>query len=110
MEILHLTLNKEWFDLIACGKKIFEYREYKKHWISRLIDNGTKNFDEVHFRNGYGSDKPFMRVKFIGMGILNGINIKPENSEPIDSNKKYFVIGLGEILETANLSPAGKAN
>jgi len=99
---LKLTLTKEWFDLIAKGEKVFEYREYKPHWISRLIKNGIKNFNEVHFTNGYGKHRPFMRVKFIGAGILNGANIKPENGEPIDNDKIYFVIGLGEILETKN--------
>ena len=102
---LKLTLKKEWFDLIASGEKIFEYREYKKHWISRLIEKkgGTKNFSEVHFTNGYGNDRPFMRCKFLGMGIIKGENCKPDNNEPIDNEMNYFVIGLGEILEISNV-------
>lgn len=28
MEILHLTLKKKWFDLIASGSKTIEYRDF----------------------------------------------------------------------------------
>jgi len=101
--ILRLTLKKEWFDLIKNGKKKFEYREYKQHWISRLLKDGTRNFKEVHFINGYGKHMPSMRVEFTGMQILEGRNIEAENSEPVDVKKKYFVIGLGEILEIRNV-------
>lgn len=56
--ILHLTLMKKWFDLIAAGKKKIEYREIKPYWIKRL----SKDYDEIHFKNGYNKDCPFMRV------------------------------------------------
>jgi hypothetical protein len=100
---LKLTLKREWFDLIASGEKRFEYREYKDHWISRLINKGAcRSFDEVHFTNGYGSHGPFMRCEFKGTSIIQGCHVTPNNSEPIDSEKMYFVIGLGRVLETKN--------
>lgn len=37
-KILHLTLKKKWFDMIASGEKKEEYREIKPHWASRLLD------------------------------------------------------------------------
>lgn len=37
-KVLHLTLKKKWFDMIASGQKKEEYREIKQHWASRLID------------------------------------------------------------------------
>ena len=102
---LSLTLKKEWFDLIASGNKTFEYREYKPHWISRLLEDKSKrkSFKEVHFTNGYGKDKPFLRCEFIGMGIIKGKHCEPKNNEPIDDNKEYFVIALGDILEIRNV-------
>src|SRR6478609_2178429 len=39
MKILHLTLKKKWFDMIASGEKKEEYRELKPYWAKRLIDS-----------------------------------------------------------------------
>jgi hypothetical protein len=88
MNNLQLTLHKEWFDVIASGVKKEEYRENKPYWQLRLPG---KSYDEVHFRNGYGRDKPFMRVKCLGIVL--------------DKAKNHFVIKLGEILEIKNYSP-----
>lgn len=38
MKILHLTLKKKWFDLIASGEKKEEYREIKDYWARRFLD------------------------------------------------------------------------
>lgn len=88
MRILHLTLKKKWFDLIASGEKKIEYREIKPYWTKRLY---AKCFDEIHFRNGYAKDSPFMRVEFLGSdanGKFEGL--------------KCYRIYLGEILELRN--------
>jgi hypothetical protein len=92
MAILKLTLKRQWFDEIAAGKKKTEYREIKPHWNQRLLIPGGefKTFDEVHFRNGYDSRKPFMRVKW------EGCNLGIEEGEPC------YCIALGEILEVRN--------
>lgn len=100
---LKLTLNKKWFDLIAKGEKVWEYREYKPYWRSRLLKNGTRNFNEVHFTNGYGKHRPFVRCEFLGMAIIGGGYCNPGNGETIDKSKKYFVIALGKVLETKNV-------
>lgn len=103
MRILQLTLKKQWFDLIASGKKVFEYREYKPHWMSRLLEkSGTRVYDEVRFTNGYGRHRPFIRSEFIGIAIIDGGHCKPDNGEPLKAGQKYFVIGLGEVLEVGN--------
>jgi len=101
--ILNLTLKKEWFDLIKKGIKKVEYREYKPYWIKRFVKNGYKNFDEIHFTNGYGRKMPFISVDFVGISVVCGDVCNQKNNEPIDVNKKYFVINLGEILETRNI-------
>ena len=103
MRILQLTLKKKWFDLIATGEKKFEYREYKRHWMSRLLGkSGIRNYDEIRFTNGYGKDKPFVRVEFEGAAIITGKHCSPDNGEPLETEQKYFVIGLGEVLEIGN--------
>lgn len=91
MKILHLTLHKKWFDEIASGNKVFEYREIKPYWTKRLKSNGQfKKFDEIHFTNGYGKDKPFMCVQCLGLtyGTFEG--------------RTVYAIGLGKILEIRN--------
>jgi len=84
-QALAMTLKREWFDLILEGKKKTEYRENKEFWRKRLI--GIK-YKEVHFRNGYTMDAPFMRVEFRGVRV-NG-------------KKGDFAIRLGRIIEVKN--------
>ncbi len=91
MKILHLTLKKKWFDLIASGEKTEEYREAKPYWTKRLETKfDYKKFDQIHFKNGYGKKVPFMRVVFIYTceRRINGINT--------------YVLTLGKILEIRN--------
>jgi len=98
MQILHLTLKKKWFDLIASGQKNVEYREYKPYWEKRLVG---KEFQEVHFRNGYRKESPFMRIECLGIihvlpGTGGGLfNLKHGE----DVNGWQFAIHLGKLLE-----------
>jgi hypothetical protein len=48
-KVLHLTLEREWFDQIAKGIKRNEYREY------------------ILFRNGYAANAPEMLVEYRGL-------------------------------------------
>ena len=63
--ILHLSLEREWFDDIALGVKRFELRKHKPYWTKRLEG---RDFDVVKFRNGYASDAPEMIVEYRGLG------------------------------------------
>lgn len=97
-KILHLTLKKKWFDLIACGKKEYEYREDKPYWQKRLMDKDgfAIEFDEIHFRNGYGKNAPFMRVEWKGLRSV-------DEGWPTDHQEELWKdtlgIVLGEVLE-----------
>ena len=104
--ILHLTLKKKWFDLIASGDKIIEYREAKYHWEVRLTINGDldwRRYDVVKFKNGYNIGCPEMTVKlrFIDKFRKSSEHI-PKNGEPLINTMEYFRIHLGEILEIKN--------
>lgn len=92
--ILHLTLKKKWFDLIAIGKKKIEYRAYKPHWHKRI--GQVSWFDEIHFRNGYSKTSPFMRVKFKGRTL------------DWFENDLCYALHLGKILEIKNYNGATK--
>lgn len=101
MKILHLTLKKKWFDLIACGDKKIEYREAKLYWQRRLIKSVgiaviMHQFDEIHFKNGYHKNAPFMRVKH------RYTDIKEVKFPDCHDKTLCFLIHLGEILEVCN--------
>lgn len=65
MKTLKLTLKRRWFDMIASGQKLEEYREIKPWILSRLQG---KTYDAVEFSNGYGAHVPKVTVKFLGWG------------------------------------------
>ncbi len=100
MKILHLTLNKKWFDMIASGEKKEEYREIKPYWVSRLQAWGNaydecRDFNAIQFKNGYSKDAPTMLFESKGIEIGEG---KEEwGAEP---NKEYYVIKLGKKLNS----------
>ena len=86
--ILHLTLIKRYFDVIADGKKRREWRAKKPYWTKRLFKDGKpRKFDEVHFTNGYGRDRPFMRVEWRGLDL---------------GCDDYYMVILGDLLEIRN--------
>lgn len=109
MRVLHLTLKKKWWDMIASGEKKEEYREVKEYWISRLYDHDIvsrnnvasykkpttkREFDIVEFKNGYRKTAPTVRLYCEGIEIRSGR--KEWGAEP---GKEYFVIKLGEIIK-----------
>jgi len=96
MRILHLTLKKKWFDLIASGKKTMEYREAKQYWRNRLLDGeDPKNFDVVRFKNGYG-DVSTMDVQFKGIFFTGPEWCTPKHGEVLTGDT--IVIKLGKVL------------
>lgn len=93
MKALHLTLKKKWFDLILSGDKKIEYRDYKPYWTTRLEN---KEYDYIHFVNGYGKDRPWMDVKIVC--ILRSLKT---------SKDRKYEIHLGKILDCGNLKIIG---
>jgi hypothetical protein len=124
MKMLKLTLKKQYFDQIISGEKLEEYREVKKHWISRLITNKftardyknennivdlifqnkehySKNriepFDFVEFTNGYSVNSPKVTLEFKGIEIRTG-----NPNWGAEKDKLYFVIKLGKVISRLN--------
>lgn len=98
-KVLHLTVKKKWFDMIASGEKKEEYRDYKDYWHNRLkyLRDGNwhfKNYDFVEFRNGYKKDAPKVTVKFLW--CLHWVGKEEWGAE---KGKWYYVIKLGEIIK-----------
>lgn len=99
---LHLTLTKRWFDMILSGEKPEEYREIKPYWIKRLMaDAGTfKDFSFVVFKNGYSKNARTMKLEWLGTSIGKPA-FKWYGSQ---TDKDVFIISLGRILETENIT------
>ena len=97
MQILHLTLKKKWFDLIAAGEKKFEYREDKPYWQKRLLndDDTPKHFDIIRFKNGYG-DVQTMDVEYNSISFTGPEWWLPSNGEVLTGDT--IVIWLGKVL------------
>jgi len=96
VKVLHLTLKKKWFDLIASGVKKEEYREMKDYWHKRLSD---KTYDVIQFRNGYNPDSPVVVVEWVG--ITYGFGFQ-EWGAPEDY--PVYIIKLGEIIRQKEYS------
>lgn len=90
LRILHLTLKKKWFDMIASGEKREEYREIKPYWDKRL----NKEYDAIKFRNGYAKDSPVMLVELkralVNLGVITW-------GAPL--GEEVYILELGKILE-----------
>jgi hypothetical protein len=92
MRVLHLIIQRKWFDQIASGDKRHEFREAKPYWARRLEG---KAFDQVQFRCGYASSAPSMLVEC--RGISKGTWL----------GRPAYIIALGQVLETKNYPGAG---
>ena len=110
-KVLTLTINKEWFDKIVSAEKTEEYREIKKYWVSRLVnqqsESGDVLFDEfggycrvigkleykpythVLFINGYSKYSPRIEKKIESITIG-----KPKKGLCPDKwlNTEFFII------------------
>ena len=73
MKILHLNLYRKYYDAIADGTKTIEYRDKTDYWKKRLEN---KEWDHVHFKNGYRKDARTMLVEYKGMDITDRYEIR----------------------------------
>jgi hypothetical protein len=93
--ILYLNLYRKYFDDIVVGRKGYEFRKATEYWIKRLEG---KTFDEIHFKNGYSKNAPFMKVTFVK---ITRRNIKAFGGDT-------FVIELGKILMISHYNDLGR--
>lgn len=91
MKVLHLTLKKKWFDMIASGEKKEEYRENKPYWTKRLEN---KEYTHVLFRHGYSKNAPQIFCELEDIVFRDG-----KKEWGAESGKAYYVIKLGEIIK-----------
>ena len=91
--ILHLTLKRKWFEMIAKGIKTEEYREIKPYWTKRFKNFLVEQpFDYIIFKNGYAKNCPEMKVELLG------IEFGESKVEWSGEEQKCYVLKLGNIL------------
>ena len=79
MKKIVFNLKREWYDKIASGEKIVEYRKVNAYWMSRLVDGkvgndgvlrgSTKRFDVAVFRLGYSRKYPDITRRIVNIDI-----------------------------------------
>lgn len=86
--------------MIASGEKKEEYRDIKKYWQVRFEEFVTINdvqqdvfreYDYIHFTNGYGSKCRSINVEWKGISIGIG-------KYEWGGGYKQYIIKLGEII------------
>ena len=96
-DILDLSLTQQWYDEIAAGRKLEEYREITPFWKSRLeqaFDGKTtfKKYDAIRFRRGrYGKTTMLVECRSIYVGYG-----RPELGAP--EGKEVYILDLGKII------------
>lgn len=108
--VLRLFLKREWYDLIASGKKREEYRDFKPFyrsrihlWIERfhkLLHNCHGEYWNCHlviaFSLGYTKADMFFIGDVINPANVRDRAIRPDWGEPCG---KHYAIALGERVE-----------
>lgn len=92
-KILHLTLKKKWFDMIASGEKKEEYREIKPYWVDRLLvpkDIGGSVWDEpgAYDEMLYDLQYPTPRHRNTDE-VLEYFRVKPKQFDVVEFRNGY---------------------
>lgn len=83
---LHLVLDYKWFDMIAAGVKLEEYREMTDYWKKRIWDKRGE-IDSVCFHRGYTNITITKRV----FAIVEDAGLEECGAGPLTL---YYVIKL----------------
>lgn len=107
-KILHLSLKKNWFDLMVSGEKKKEFRSGGSWIRSRLYDKNDypRDYDFIKFVNGYGKDKPYFICEYIDF-VECYMDVETheysDGSKVEGIGKGDFIIYCGDIIEKGNL-------
>ena len=105
--VMHFTLQKRWFDMIAAGIKKEEYRKFDTYWGRRFHDGNWTSFligDQVFthkpvdyfvFHNGGYCSVTLPTLVVEATGIIIGYPAFPEWGAP---DEWCFILGLENVV------------
>ena len=103
LNVLHLSLKHEPFEVMITGEKTNEYRQ-PSDWIKKRLfnkDGSPKHYDTIKFTNGYGPLRPMFICEFKGfMEICWTGKYEFSNGLIVNVTPGVFDIKLGKIGET----------
>ena len=73
-KVLTLVVSKEWFDMIAAGRKTEEYREIKPYWVARLFQNNSNIVDVQYLASGLAGRTDLLK------GYIDAHRIVPKHT------------------------------
>lgn len=97
LRVLRLTLKRQWFDMIASGVKLEEYRQPSRWILSRLEG---KQYDQIEFKNGYGPNVPTIVVQYLDWSYGYG---RREWGGGSTQGQPLIVINFGDIISLQNV-------
>jgi len=98
MKTLVLPVKKRWFDAIARGDKVFEYRLASRYWRTRLVN---KHYDRIVITLGYPSKSDASRrleFDWHGCVLVTGFVHEEWGNKPVD----VFAIALQTDAKEVN--------
>lgn len=70
---VYMTLAYQYYDAIARGEKLVEYRQFKPKWVNSLLSGNLKT---VKFQRGYTPQQMRWEVSFVGVVDIFGKEIR----------------------------------
>ncbi|MDZ7922719.1 MAG: hypothetical protein U5M23_01380 [Marinagarivorans sp.] len=108
LKILHLTINRKWFNMIKSGQKEEEYLEIKDYWAQQLISFSRYfDYDDLQeiienmrcplTRHSSVSDlMSFFNIEFKSFDIARFKNGYAKNAETFDAKIQKITIAQGD--------------
>ena len=94
-KFLQLNLIRKYFDKIASGDKVIEYRDYTPYWHRRIAN---RHYTHIRFRNGYAKVAPIMEIVYRGYKVVER------------KGRRSYALDLGEIISVYNYNPSTSKN
>ena len=104
---LHLSLKKEWYNMIESGVKTEEYREIKPYWLKRMLM--VINFDHTHYEKIDDNCSQFYckHIEHLKSDLSIG-GFKPKHYDLVQFSYGYTKRNMTFELDSINIGKGNK--